>query len=253
MPEPSPPPLRLARSSDASDPAYLPIPCEPVWPAASDGPLEHSVRLEQIGAIVSLVREMSCGGEVVTRTVAWSAVHEGEDRATDAYEALGAHQADLLYWSVAALVLGEAYVSDVVAPLIAKFIEERDAERARVAQQVEEARRKAEAKLAAETALGFWVKTKKGRYLLNLHRGGSLTQPLWSIAFDEAWERDRFWDWLGQLQDRFAEIAVEAQKVDWADLERRLLREMLVTEQQVKKQGLGSGGRRPLRFWRGDL
>jgi hypothetical protein len=215
--------------------------------------LEHSVRLEQIGAIVSLIREMSCGGEVVMRTVAWSAVHEGEDIATDAYEALGAHQKNLLYWSVAALTLGEACVSDIVAPLIAKFVEDRDAERERVAKQAEEARRKAEEKLAAETALGFWIKTKKGRYLLNLHRGGSGTQPLWSIAFDEAWERDRFWDWIGQLEDRFAEIAAEAQKIDWADLERMLLREMLVTEQRVKKQGLGSGGRRPLRFWRGDL
>ncbi len=35
-------------------------------------------------------------------------------------------------------------------------------------------------------------------------------------------------------------------------LERRLLREMQETEIRIKRAGLSAGGRRPLRFYRGE-
>lgn len=70
--------------------------------------------------------------------------------------------------------------------------------------------------------------------------------------FDEGWERDRVWDWLRWQTRRFEDIRLRIDGIGAAAVERELLHEMLVTENRVRKTGLGAGGRRPLRFWRGD-
>jgi hypothetical protein len=136
---------------------------------------------------------------------------------------------------------------------VAAFVEKRDEERERVAGALEQERLHVETEQKAETTIAIYFREKKGCYLLVLERGSLKAKPIWTISFAESWERDRFWDWLGWQEERFEEFAQFTQVGCRLELERRLLREMLVTEQAVKKQGLGSGGRRSLRFWRGEL
>lgn len=225
----------------------------PEWPSIERGGLEFSVSLRQHGTHLHLVREMSCGDETVSSSVAWTRDYEEEAHAAEAYDALAGRQADLALWSVGAQARGEGWLDPLVDDAVTTFVHLRDAERAREAALAEEAMREAEEAAVAAKRLSFYVEERKGRFFLELHRGGWDTPSLWSIGFRERWERERFWDWLGQQKGRFEEIATTACDGDPSDLERRLLHEMLQTENAVKKQGLGAGGRRPLRFWRGNL
>ena len=224
----------------------------PGWPAIERGSLEFSVSLRQHGTHLHLVREMSCGDKTVAALVAWNRDYQEEEPAAEAYDALAGRQIDLVLWSVGAQAIGEGWLDPLVDDAVATFVRLRDAERAREAALAEKAARKAEEDAIAAKELSFYVDERKGLFFLDLHRAGLKTPPLWSIGFSERWERERFWDWLGQQEERFEEFATTASGAGRSDLERRLLHEMLQTENAVKKQGLGAGGRRPLRFWRGD-
>jgi hypothetical protein len=140
--------------------------------------------------------------------------------ARDAYEALSHQQDSFTYWSVGATAIGTAWLTSIVSAVVSEYAIERG---------------HAQANADREAEYG----TDDGRF--------------WSIAFDEAWERDRFWDWFSWQTERFQEFADHMKDGDRLDLERKLLKEMIVTEQAVKKQGPGAGGRRPLRFWRGEV
>ncbi len=76
---------------------------------------------------------------------------------------------------------------------------------------------------------------------------------IWSITFGEAWERDRFWDWLKWQRPRFNDFVEILDASDATTLRSRLLREMLETEQAARKNKLATTGRRPLRFWCGEV
>lgn len=231
------------------------------WPELIDGagPLRFSVRVELDGLELRIVRALTCDEQLVTSSVVWSARHPGEQQARDAYDALTMREADLQYWSVAAAVLGPGWLTPRIAATASAFVDERAAELERVAREEEAAREEEEAareeeetRRAARKAIDGFFRKREDKFVFALeHRVGRA--EFWAIRFGESWERDRFWDWLRWNTARYAEFADFLQHGTALDLERQLLREMLVTEQTVKKQGLGSGGRRPLRFWRGEL
>lgn len=223
------------------------------WPQTDGIQPEIVVRLDLVGDVVRLIRAIECGGESVVEVEAWRSSHESLEQAADTYEALSSREDEFAYLSVGALVFGPEWVTQATTGMVEKFIWQRNQERERVARELEKERVRLEEEQEAETSISVYFREKKGAYLLTLERGSNEAEPVWSISFEESWERDRFWDWLGWQNERFEEFAEFMRDGSRLDLERRLLREMLVTEQSVKKQGLGSGGRRPLRFWRGEL
>ena len=86
---------------------------------------------------------------------------------------------------------------------------------------------------------------------VDLRRGGHKT-GFFVIWFRERWERERFRDWWRCQKPRFSEFAAFLEKHGAAALERKLLQEMLLIEKKVKQSGMSAGGRRPLRFYRGE-
>ncbi len=225
-----------------------------MWPQRTDvdGILEPAVSLELDGATVRLVREFRCDGVPFLRTSAWSEDYEDPSSASDAYQALSHQQDSFSYWSVGATAIGTAWLTPIVSPLVSEHLLEREQARANAEREAEEARVLAAQELAAAAKITAYYKMLKKRFAITLEYG-TANGRFWSIGFDEAWERDRFWDWFSWQTERFQEFAECMQGGDRLDLERKLLKEMLVTEQTVKKQGLGAGGRRPLRFWRGEV
>lgn len=225
----------------------------PVWPSTEAGGVpQFSVSLELDDLTLRLVRELQCGDASTVRTIAWSASYLEPADATNAYDALSLQGDRLGYWSVGATVFGTDWLTPTVDAYVSEYVEERDQAQAQAARETEELMALAEKDLAAATQITAYYRMLKKRFAVTLEYGSD-DDAFWSIKFDEAWERDRFWDWLKWQRNRFEEFAEFMKDGDRLDLERKLLREMLLTEQTVKKQGLGAGGRRPLRFWRGEV
>jgi len=224
------------------------------WPlrADVDGTLIPGVSLELDGATVRLVRELRCNGVPVVRMSAWSATYTDPSSASDAHQALSLREDRFTYWSVGATAMGAAWLTPVVSALVSEHVLELEQARANAEREAEEARVLAAQELAAAAKITAYFKMLKKRFAVTLEYGTD-NGRFWSIGFDEAWERDRFWDWFSWQTGRFQEFAEYMRDGERLDLERKLLKEMLVTEQTVKKQGLGAGGRRPLRFWRGEV
>ncbi len=237
FPEPLPP------SVGGADPA--------AWPHTdiTHSVPEFCVSLERDGSTVRIVRDLLCGDALAYRSVAWSADYADPVDASDAYEALSL-QPDLLnYWSVGATAFGARWLTPTISAHVQEYVTERIESRLLADREADDVRRLAEDDLAAATKITLYYLTRKKMFCVTLERGDD---EFWSISFDEKWERDRFGDWMEWQEHRFAEFAEYMTEGDRFELERKLLREMLVTEQAVKKQGLGAGGRRPLRFWRGE-
>ncbi len=236
-------------------PANVPPSARPpvasTWPMTTDASheLEPGVGLEIDDATIRLVRELRCDGAAVVRMVAWSAIYADPSLAFDAYEALAHHEDRLTYWSVGATALGADWLNPTISMLVEDYLIQRAEDRVTAAREADEARRVAEKELAAATKIDLYYLVRKKMFCLTLDRGD---EEFWSIKFQEKWERDRFGDWMQRQKHRFADFADYMTEGDRFELERKLLREMLVTEQAVKKQGLSAGGRRPLRFWRGE-
>jgi len=237
FPEPLPP------SVGGADPA--------AWPHTdfADGVSEFCVSLERDGSTVRILRDLLCGEALAHRVVAWSADYADPADASDAYEALSLHPDLLNYWSVGATAFGAGWLTPTISAHVQEYVTERIESRLMADREAEEAHKLAEKEAAAATKVTLYHVARKKMFCLTLERGDD---EFWSISFEEKWERERFSDWMRRQKHRFAEFAESMKEGDRFELERKLLREMLVTEQVVKKQGLGAGGRRPLRFWRGE-
>lgn len=215
--------------------------------------LEFATRLDAEGTTVRLVRELACGGRPLLAAAVWSQDYGDVSTAEAAFEAIGAHAQKFEHWGVAAQAMGAGWLAPTLADIVDRHVEEVREERERLARDKAAEEAKAERKRLAAVTISAHLRERKGRFVIDLDRGGADGERIWSTGFDERWERDRLWDWLRWRTERFEEFAAFLREAGDLDLERRLLREMLATEQLVKKQGLGSGGRRPLRFWRGAL
>jgi len=132
-----------------------------------------------------------------------------------------------------------------------RLIDDRLTAAAAEAEQAKRAAAKAE-----KRARTIWlVRDEVGatnRPVLDLRQGGDQAKPFLRLRFDQAWERDRVWDWVSFQDDHWHAWKAHRDEHGEDSLERLILSGMIETERRVKKAGLGSGGRRPLRFWRGD-
>lgn len=225
------------------------------WSKTSDqdGPIVCNVQLELNDRTISLARVLKSGACTILHGVVWSRSFDTRTQAADAYCALRERQVAFGYWSVGALVMGSEWLNPTISMLVEEYIDQREQKREDLARIMETEREKLDREQAARTLINAYFIKEGNRFAITLERGSPRNEKIWSITFKEAWERDRFWDWLGWQRSRFDEFAEYMLGGSRLELERQLLREMLATERDVKKQGLGSGGRRPLRFWRGEL
>lgn len=143
------------------------------------------------------------------------------------------------------LILGADWFVERVMSAAATMQEERlAADRA----AIEEAERDA----ALSRQIDVYFKGGKKEPRVELRRGNS-PEPIWSITFGEVWERERFWDWFKWQRPRFDAFVTEMEADGPTSLRSRLLREMLETEQAARRNKLATTGRRPLRFWCGEV
>jgi hypothetical protein len=245
-------PPDIPASLDSSDHANDSWPNETADSVFGLDRFDFLVRVDVRRTTVSIVRALEWRGVPVTQVVVWTRDFEDADGANDAYETLIAHEADLGHWNIGAMVFGACWLERRLEPLVMEFAESREGARALQLKQEAEAKQKAEDEANEATVITAYFQKRKDRYLVTLQRGILDSGEFWTIGFDESWERERFWDWLQWNTERFDEFHDYMQSGERIALERQLLREMLTTEQAVKKLGLGSGGRRPLRFWRGE-
>jgi hypothetical protein len=148
------------------------------------------------------------------------------------------------YWGRLSEVLGGEHLSAIIANGLTREAEERE-------QEEEAARAAAEVNARLSKIVNSHLFERQGRFGVSLIRA-SERQAFFEMLFRERWERERFRDWWAWQRGRFQEFADFVEAHGAVELERLLLREMLQKEAEVKQKGLGGGGRRPLRFWRGE-
>lgn len=125
-----------------------------------------------------------------------------------------------------------------------------DEQERRATERERREREKSQARLANTITLYLFTPNKKRPYL-GLERGNE-SDPFFVMKFDEKWERDRVSDWLAYQQEQFAEMEQMFCEFGQLALERHILAGMREAEKDAKTRGISAGGRRPLRFWRGE-
>jgi hypothetical protein len=188
-----------------------------------------------------LVRRLPDHGHVVV----WQVGVESVKSAKALHAWMWSNPGDWSYWGRIAQRLGP----DALTPMILDAAESH----AKAVQKATEERRKEareQARLARQITLFSYDPKKKQPYL-GLERG-SESRPFFRMTFTERWERDRVVDWLRHQKPQFGEMEQIFTELGALELERHILAGMRETERDVKVRGLSAGGRRPLRFWRGE-
>jgi hypothetical protein len=193
-------------------------------------------------AEIRLVRCLRSGGEqIMTRTV-WSHAIEDQAEAEGRQAWLLSNAEHLTEWGRTAAILGpEALTKILEAKWNAELL------------RIEDERRKAEKE--ARDAETIWLtQDDVGPHERPaiVMRQGRHSEPFLTIKLREEWEQARIFDWARWQSHRYHDWKEHCVEHGQESLERLMMTEMLKTENAVKKAGLGSGSRRPLRFWRGD-
>jgi len=178
-------------------------------------------------------------------TTIWSHTFDTAEEAEHCCQWMRSQPERWAYWGRLASVLGPVYVTAIVSKGVAEEAIRRRKEEAA-------AREAAEQDARLSLVIESYLVERRGRFGVNLKRANE-REAFWDILFRERWERERFRDWWNCQRDRFQEFADYLEDHSAIELERVVLQEMMETERQVKKAGLSAGGRRPLRFWRGEL
>lgn len=204
---------------------------ESCWPA-----------LDVRASSVLLVRPVP--GHEGQRDAIWS-VDVGPDRARLVFDWMAERAGQWPLWARLACLFGEQAVTTIVVNGA-----ERDGEQA--AARLEEARLREEDRRRLHQRVDLFVLDQK-----NKRPGVSLEsadegKPFFVMRFSEKWERERVLDWMRWQKPRFQEFRNLVEAEGAVALERVVIAGMRETEADVKRRGLGSGGRRPLRFWRGE-
>lgn len=171
--------------------------------------------------------------------------YAGRDRAGLVFDWMGGRPAEWPLWARAAILFGEA-------ALRAMVIEPAEQASRQAAEDARKARLDEEARLERHSKVDLFVLDPRGgRTGLSL-KSGDESSSFFIMRFSEKWERERVLDWLHWQRDRFLAFRDLHDSDGSAALERVIIAGMRETEAKVKAQGLASGGRRPLRFWRGE-
>ena len=224
------------------------------WPTNADGDapagttFRAAISRDREVAIIQLVH---VGDRVASAAKVWSATFENADLAHERFRWLDARPADCVHLGRHARLFGAGQVGNAIEIGVTIERIRGEQERARLAREEERLAEEASINAAKALTIGSSLEDRQGQYGINLRRGDA-AESFWIILFREKWERERFRDWFRYQRHRFAEWAEFLQDHAPIELERVLLAEMLATERKVKNAGLGAGGRRPLRFWRGE-
>lgn len=223
------------------------------WPLCGAGELRNYVvdffpRLDQTGTpTITFVQEIRVGHRILKSAEIWRQPFDRARSASDLFDWLLSRQEDWNLWGRMPLAFPPA---EILAAGHA-FVK---AERATKAEALREKRQKAKKeRQQAKKIESYLVNDDDRGFGINLQRGNA-KKGFFVLWFRENWERERFRDWfrLQRAADRLPEFAAYYDEHGSLALERMMLREMLETERKVKAAGLGSGGRRPLRFYRGE-
>ncbi len=195
-------------------------------------------------ATVRLYRQIRVAGEQVITGAVWSQRFKEVADANECYSWLIANADQLTEWGRVAVILGPEALTATL-----------DAARQADLERIEKLRRKQE-KDARDAETIWLMQADVGPYnrpAIIMHLGNRRADPFLTIKLSEKWEQDRIYDWARWQSNRYRDWKAHCDEHGAKSLEQLLMTEMLKTENAVKKAGLGSGGRRPLRFWRGDL
>jgi hypothetical protein len=217
------------------------------WSEAVRG-IEYSadfeVRLDAASSSLAFVALTRSRGSVLSERLIWQHQFARARDANGIFEWMVERRHDWPFWGRLTSLIGSDRLLAAAAADVAK------ARTARAADLLRE-RREARAAFRKEQEISSYLIEKHGRFGVDLKRGGH-KKGFFVIWFRESWERERFLDWWRPQHHRFAEFATIHDAQGASALERMLLREMQDTEKRIKAAGLGAGGRRPLRFYRGD-
>jgi hypothetical protein len=199
----------------------------------------------------AIVQIVLIGDTIASADTVWSANFDDVDAAQDRFRWLDAHPDACTRLGRHARLFGPFNIGGEIE--VGVEIDRVRAERERERRRQEDERLRAEAEIKAKKAriIGSWLEDRDGQYGINLRRGDT-DKAFWIILFREKWERERFRDWFRNQRHRFTEWAEFLESHSAIELERLLLAEMLETERRVQAAKLDAGGRRPLRFWRGE-
>lgn len=221
------------------------------WAPVSDDAIAslHAVwrvHLGQNETNVMLSRELrDHHGQTVARSVDWSHDYGSQEEAAPRLRLLGSPDQPLAMVGVAVRALGADWLRERLDECIRSNIIVRELEdKAAIAE--------AEEREALWKQIDVFFRMEGRNIVLVLQRRGA-DNPFWRISFSEKWERERFWDWLKWQEHRFEEFSSYLETKSSLQLKSRLLREMLNDEAAAKRMKLSAGGRRPLRFWCGEL
>jgi hypothetical protein len=194
--------------------------------------------------VIDFERRLMFGNVACASTLLWSSRYDDADRA-EQHRAWMLRQSDRWpCWASLAELLGPDGIIAEAEEAVAAAIEQ-------LLQAKAQAQEEADLHARLSQVIECYVIEREEQFGITLQRASDV-DPFWTAIFREKWERERFRDWFRWQRPRFAEFADYLSNHSALELERRLLSEMLQAERESKKAGLGAGGRRPLRFFRGD-
>lgn len=216
------------------------------WPQQGRGrtTLTYEPRLDAQSARLELVRILRRSGSPDEETVLWSRRYAHRRHAEAIFAWMTSRQEQWAVWGRLTPLVGPDGLLAAAGQAVA---EERRGTAHKLLRKREKARK---AREKAKHVHSYLV-DDRGEFGIDLRRGGQ-EDGFFVIWFRQQWERERFRDWWRPQVGRFPEFAAFFEQHGAKALERRLLKEMQETERRVRLAGLSAGGRRPLRFWRGD-
>ncbi|UYY76810.1 hypothetical protein [Sphingomonas sp. R1] len=211
---------------------------------AESGLVEYAVRLDAASSTIGMFRLIRGNGALIAEYPIWTRTFRHRRHAASLFGWMLDRRAQWLLWGR----LGE-----VVGPdrLLAMAASELSTLRSSQARELLKKRAKVRKAKARALKIYSFLVDRHGEFGIDLRRGGE-DKGFFVIWFRQNWERERFRDWWRPQTHRFADFAAFFEEQGSRALERKLLAEMQETEKRVKLAGLSAGGRRPLRFWRGD-
>lgn len=212
--------------------------------SASEFLVEFEPRLDAMSGVLDFVRVTRCGEAILGTHLLWRRHFDRRCEASATFDWMQERQDQWHLWGRLAGLIGPDALLAAAAADVAKARSGRAADLLRTRNEARAARKR-------EQEISSYLVEKHGQYGVDLRRGGH-RKSFFVVWFRESWERERFRDWWGPQHHRFAEFAALHDAQGASALERLLLREMQDTEKRIKAAGLGAGGRRPLRFYRGE-
>lgn len=189
---------------------------------------------------VGLVRGTRAhGGRMEIEPPAWLVEQAFVDDARELYEWMATRPDRWVVWGRIAPIVGAAMLT-----LMMEGERDRDLRcSAELREQADGLARRARTVTASSTEI-------LGRSCVSLRRGDE-EDPFLVIAFTQAVERDRLWDWIRWQTHRFRGWRGFWEEEGSAALRNLLIGSMMEEERRAKAAGVSSSGPRPLRLWRG--